>query len=84
MFSTYLSDPEATAQIFAHSLVHHLIVQKMLHGKDIMPIERDRLVENLVKSDHCELRKNPFLCSSKVNTKISLILYFLLCDLEGQ
>ncbi len=43
-----LSDPEATARIFIGTLVHFLIVQEMLHGKDIMPMERDRLVENLV------------------------------------
>jgi len=43
-----LSDPEATARIFIGTLVHFLIVQEMLHGKDIVPMERDRLVGNLV------------------------------------
>jgi hypothetical protein len=43
-----LSDPEATARIFIGSLVHFLIVQEMLHGKDIVPMERDRLIGNLV------------------------------------
>lgn len=43
-----LSDPEATARIFIGTLVHYLIVQEMLHGKDIVPMERDRLIENLV------------------------------------
>lgn len=43
-----LSDPEATARIFIGALVHFLIVQEMLHGKDLMPMERDRLVDNLV------------------------------------
>lgn len=43
-----LADPEATARIFIGSLVHFLIVQEMLHGKDIVPMERDRLVDNLV------------------------------------
>ena len=43
-----LSDPEATARIFVGSLVHYLIVQEMLHGKDIVPMERERLIENLV------------------------------------
>jgi hypothetical protein len=28
--------------------VHYLIVQEMMHGKDIMPMERDRLVKNLI------------------------------------
>ena len=43
-----LSDPEATARIFIGALVHFMIVQEMLHGKDIVPMERDRLVKNLV------------------------------------
>jgi len=43
-----LADPEATARIFIGSLVHFLIVQEMLHGKDIVPMERDRLIGNLV------------------------------------
>jgi len=43
-----LSDPEATARIFIGALVHFMIVQEMLHGKDLMPMERDRLVNNLV------------------------------------
>lgn len=43
-----LPDPEATARIFIGALVHFMIVQEMLHGKDIVPMERDRLVENLV------------------------------------
>jgi TetR/AcrR family transcriptional regulator, regulator of autoinduction and epiphytic fitness len=41
-------DPEATARIFIGSLVHFLIVQEMLHGKDIVPMERDRFIDNLV------------------------------------
>ncbi len=43
-----ISDPEATARIFVGSLVHFLIVQEMLHGEDIVPMERDRLVKTLV------------------------------------
>lgn len=43
-----LSDPEATARIFIGTLVHFLIVQEMLHGRDILPMEGDRLVDNLV------------------------------------
>lgn len=44
----HLSDPEATARIFIGSLVHYMIVQEMLHGKEILPLERDRIVETLV------------------------------------
>lgn len=43
-----LPDPEATARIFIGSLVHFMIVQDMLHGKEILPMERDRIVETLV------------------------------------
>jgi hypothetical protein len=32
-------------------------MQEMLHGKDILPMERDRLVEKLVKSDRWKLSK---------------------------
>jgi TetR/AcrR family transcriptional regulator, regulator of autoinduction and epiphytic fitness len=45
-----LTDPEATARIFIGAIVHFLIVQEMLHGKDIVPMERDRLISNLVNS----------------------------------
>lgn len=43
-----LADPEATAQIFVGAIVHFLIVQEMLHGKEIVPIERDRIIDNLI------------------------------------
>jgi TetR/AcrR family transcriptional regulator, regulator of autoinduction and epiphytic fitness len=43
-----LADPEATARIFVGSIVHFIIVQEMLHGKDIVPMERDRLVNSLI------------------------------------
>ncbi|MBW4471960.1 MAG: TetR/AcrR family transcriptional regulator [Stenomitos rutilans HA7619-LM2] len=43
-----LADPEATARVFVGAIVHFLIVQEMLHGKDILPMERDRLIATLV------------------------------------
>jgi TetR/AcrR family transcriptional regulator, regulator of autoinduction and epiphytic fitness len=43
-----LADPEATARIFIGALVHYMIVQEMLHGGDIMPLARDRIVNSLV------------------------------------
>lgn len=43
-----LPDPEASGRIFIGALVHYLIVQEMLHGKDIMPMERDRLIDSLI------------------------------------
>jgi TetR/AcrR family transcriptional regulator, regulator of autoinduction and epiphytic fitness len=44
-----LQDPEATARIFIGALVHYLIVQEMLHGRDIVPMERERLIGNLIR-----------------------------------
>ena len=44
-----LSDPEATARIFVGAIVHFLIVQEMLHGKDIVPMERDRIIDSLIQ-----------------------------------
>ncbi len=43
-----LVDTEATARIFVGALVHYTIVQKMLHGADILPMERDRLIDNIM------------------------------------
>lgn len=43
-----LLDPEATARIFIGSLVHYMIVQEMLHSSDILPLERERLIDNLI------------------------------------
>lgn len=43
-----LPDPEAAARVFLGSLVHFVIVQDMLHAKDIMPMESDRLINILV------------------------------------
>ncbi|ALF52307.1 TetR family transcriptional regulator [Nostoc piscinale CENA21] len=44
-----LPDPQAAARIFIGTLVHFMITQHMLHGKEIMPMESDRLIDNLVK-----------------------------------
>lgn len=44
-----LPDPMVAARIFAGSIVHYLIVQNILHGKDILPLERDRMVDGLVE-----------------------------------
>lgn len=51
-----ISDPEATARIFVGSLLHFLIVQDMLYGKDIVPMKRDRLTDaliHLIVDDEC-------------------------------
>ena len=45
-----LADPEASARVFIGAIVHFIIVQEMLHGKEIVPMERDRLIDTLVDS----------------------------------
>ncbi|MGH1393194.1 MAG: TetR/AcrR family transcriptional regulator [Trichormus sp.] len=42
-----IPDPEATARILIGSLVHFVITQEIMHGKDIMPMESDRLIDAL-------------------------------------
>ncbi len=44
-----LRDPMVTARIFVGSIVHYLLVQNVLHGDEILPLERDRLVDGLVQ-----------------------------------
>ena len=43
-----LADPTAMAHTFMGTLVYFLIIQKMLYGQEIVPMERDRLVNNLI------------------------------------
>lgn len=44
-----LPDPEATARIFIGSLVYFQLTQEMMHGKEIIPMERDRLIDGLLQ-----------------------------------
>jgi TetR/AcrR family transcriptional regulator, regulator of autoinduction and epiphytic fitness len=44
-----IDDPEATARIVISSLVHYSMQQEMMHGKEIVPRESDRLVTALIK-----------------------------------
>lgn len=43
-----LPDPEATARIFIGSIVYYLMTQEILHGAEIIPMERDRLINGLM------------------------------------
>ena len=43
-----LPDPMVAARMFSGSLVHYLVVQELLHGKDVLPLERDRMIDGLV------------------------------------
>jgi AcrR family transcriptional regulator len=41
-------DPEAIARIFVGSLIHLIFMQEMLHGKEVIPIEEERIVNSLI------------------------------------
>ncbi|MEO0947850.1 MAG: TetR/AcrR family transcriptional regulator [Cyanobacteria bacterium J06641_5] len=41
-------DPTVAARIFAGSLVHYLLVQHVMHGSEIVPLERDRMIDGLI------------------------------------
>ena len=43
-----VTDSEAMAHIFFGSLVSFMLTQEMLYGKELMPIERDRVVTTLI------------------------------------
>jgi AcrR family transcriptional regulator len=43
-----IADPEAIARIFWGSLVSFLISQEILYGKLIIPLEKERLINNLI------------------------------------
>ena len=42
-----LPDEEATVRIFMGSLIYYIMLQELLHGKEIVPLERDRLIDTL-------------------------------------
>lgn len=44
----HIKDPEATARIFIGAVIHYSMVQELLNGKELLPLERDRLVNSLV------------------------------------
>ena len=43
-----LPDPAIAARVFAGAMVYYLIVQKILYGDEVLPLERDRMVDGLV------------------------------------
>jgi len=47
-----IQDPEATAHIFFGSLVSFVVVQEIMHGKEIMPLSSQRLVDSLIDLIH--------------------------------
>jgi AcrR family transcriptional regulator len=44
-----LTDPEATARIVIGALVHYILIQDMLQGKDIVPMDQERLIAALIQ-----------------------------------
>lgn len=44
-----LDDPEATVRVMIGSLVYFVMLQEMLHGKDILPLPDERLVNTLTE-----------------------------------
>lgn len=42
-----LEDPEATVRVMMGTLVYFVMLQEMMHGKDIVPLESDRVVQTL-------------------------------------
>ncbi len=45
-----LDDPEATARMFVGTLIYFVMLQRVLHGKTLMPMESDRLIATLINS----------------------------------
>ncbi|HEY9667887.1 MAG TPA: TetR/AcrR family transcriptional regulator [Coleofasciculaceae cyanobacterium] len=50
-----LPDPEVAARMFVGTLVHFVILRDVLDSGDIVPMERDRLLDNLL---HVIIRRN--------------------------
>ncbi|MGF1494759.1 MAG: TetR/AcrR family transcriptional regulator [Microcoleaceae cyanobacterium] len=44
-----IADPEAAARIFVGALIHYTLIQYGLHGEAIMPMDANRIVDNLVQ-----------------------------------
>lgn len=44
----HVADPEVAARVFMGTLVHHIINQNILHGQEVVEIDRERLIAGLV------------------------------------
>ena len=42
-----LPDVEATVRVFIGTIVYYMMLQELMHGKDIIPLEHDRLIDTL-------------------------------------
>ncbi len=43
-----LPDPEVAARVFVGALVHFILIEEILHANDILPMEWERLINNLI------------------------------------
>jgi len=43
-----LADPEVAARVLIGAIVHYVLTQEIMHGAEILPMERDRYIEGLV------------------------------------
>jgi hypothetical protein len=53
-----LADPETTTRIFLGTLVHYAIIEYMLQAGEILPMERQRLVDCLVELITCKQKQD--------------------------
>lgn len=42
-----LEDPEATVRVMVGTMAYFIMLQEMMHGKDIIPLEGDRVIKTL-------------------------------------
>ncbi|MFP5270097.1 TetR/AcrR family transcriptional regulator [Coleofasciculus sp.] len=45
-----IADPQASARIFVGSIIAFVLTQEVLHGKELMPMDSDRLIDSLIHS----------------------------------
>jgi AcrR family transcriptional regulator len=43
-----LPDPEVAARVLVGTLLHFILIEEILHGNDILPMEQERLINNLI------------------------------------
>ncbi|NJK38000.1 MAG: TetR/AcrR family transcriptional regulator [Oscillatoriales cyanobacterium SM2_3_0] len=47
---SHATDPEIMARMFMGSIIHYVITQEVLHGRDLLPMERSRYIDGLIKA----------------------------------
>ncbi len=43
-----IDDPEVAARAFIGTLIHYLLIGEVLQGRDLLPMDRDLLINNLI------------------------------------